>query len=306
MRPPCRPSSDCRFAGIALAARERIRRVTRRLLYHCFWNFYDYLGTYLLLGLGSAAAVVGLLFVGGGLATVIPAAGAGIALLTLAAAIALKAWLSAGFFAFATRAAKDEPARLPHFREGARRLFPAYLKLGLLWVAVVAVIVSNIWFYSRMAGTLESSGLRLALAGASMLFLWVGVGLTLCMFCTAGVPARFPEERRLASVLRRGMMLFALAPGLWVGVGLLYTVVLILCVLSVVGLIFALPLLAVLVTTALEIVLRFVDDLSAARTQLGDGQSVRAYKRRALELGWEWEYRQPRRTLRELIKPWES
>ncbi len=282
--------------------------MTRRLLYHCFWNFYDYLGTYLLLGGGSVLVLSFILFAGAGLAMVVSGGliQAVIAVLTAGLLVTASAILLAGFQAFATRGAKDEPARLPDFKSGARRLFRPYLKVLFVLFLTLVVVISNVWFYGRIGATVGSPEVRMGLAAASMVFIWGGAALFLYSFVILAVPARFPEDTRLWPTIRRGTMLFALAPGLWLIVAILFTVAAVFCFLSVVGAIFLLPIFGTLTATAMDLVIRMVDDLGKARTELGEGKPLRAYKRRALELGWEYEYRQPRRTLRELIRPWET
>lgn len=271
----------------------------RRLLYHFFWNFYDYLGSSLLLGGGGFLAATLLVLGGGAAASLLPAGvpqmlAAGMVLVLL---VGLLGWLLGGFYAFATRAARDEPARMPDFFQGARSLFLPYVKVSAALLILLVVIVSNVAFYLRMGSPVTSA--------VAMFFVWIALGVLFFAPAALAVPARFPEERRLLPILRRGMMLFALAPTLWVVVTILFLVIAIVGFLSVVGSVFLLPVLSILSATALDLVVRMVDDLGRARAELGEGKPVSAYKRRALELGWEWEYRQPRRTLRELIRPWE-
>lgn len=282
--------------------------MTRRLLYHFFWNFYDYLGRYLLLGTASVAGLLTILLAGGFVAALTPSTALKslISAITLLLLLGCGIWFASGTFAFATRGARQEPARLPDFLAGARSLFRSYLKLILTGCITLAVCVSNIWFYQRMAANPGTDpAMRTVLIVASVTFLWILLGLLLYLFCTSAVPARFPDEAGLRPVLRRGALLMALAPGMWIIAAVLYLLIAVVCFLSLIGAIFLLPLLSVLTTTALDISLRLVEDLQTARAQLGDGRSVREYKKRGLELGWEWEYRQPRRTLRELIRPWE-
>lgn len=280
----------------------------RRLLYHFFWNFYDYLGSYLLLGFTAVLALLVATLVGGSVAALVPvvAAKAVISGVTLLLLLGIALWFTSGIYAFAARAARQDPARLPDFVTGTRLFFRIYLKLGVSALLVLGICISNIWFYQRMAAAPDiSPSMRTVLIIASVMFVWICMGFCLFLFCTSAVPARFAEESTVKAVVRRGAMLLALAPGMWTFGALLYLFLALLCALSLVGSIFLLPLLAVITTTALEIAVRLVEDLRASREELGEGRSLREYKKRALELGWEWEYRQPRRTLRELIRPWE-
>ena len=138
-----------------------------------------------------------------------------------------------------------------------------------------------------------------------MLFFWIGVGLWLFVHPLLAVPAWFEDERAIRGIARKAFILFLLAPFFWIWVALFFAVILAICILSVLGVLFVLPLLASLTASALAIVVRHADYLAEARAELGEGKTIADYKRRAVEKAWEWEYQQPRRTFRELIKPWE-
>lgn len=286
-----------------------------RFFSRSFWNFYDYLGTYLLLG-----AVVFLAFAGLAFSAVLAASSVSagwvrllVAFVPAAAAFCLLAAGFAGMFEFATVAARDDAARIRHFREGVAGLFRAYAKfLAVALVAAVVVIANVAWYakWSSGGGEPGSPGLaqapRFALFCAAMLFVWIGAALTVFFPAAVAAPARYGPETGTRASMKKAFVLFVLSPGFWFGVTLWLVALLALCAISVAGVVFALPVLAAFSTTALETASRNAEFLVKAREELGDGKSVRAYKARAAELAEEWYALQPRRTLRELIRPWEQ
>jgi hypothetical protein len=281
--------------------------MTRRLFYHFFWNFYDYLGAYTVYGAGFTLPLLFLAMAGVFAAGRVGSPAGGLVLLVLTALVLIlyAALATGGFYRYASIAARDEPARWADFRLGMRRHLKVYLKLLLVVAVAVTLIVANINFYSRFAASGGSGGASLGFMVASMIFFWVGVALWLFLHPALVAPAWFDEPARLRPAMRKAVILFVLAPGFWIGVAIFFLVLLALCVLSVIGVLFILPILATLSATAFSIVVRHADYLGEARAEMGDGRSVREYKRRAIEMASEWEYQQPRRTFRELIKPWE-
>ncbi|MCX7017726.1 MAG: hypothetical protein WCK47_11805 [bacterium] len=279
----------------------------RRLLYHFFWNFYDYLGGYLLTGAATTAAVFLLLIAAGGIGRAIhtPWLQLAIVILVGLGGLAVIAAAFAGIFCMATRAARDEAARLPHFWTGARTLFRRCLVLLIVAAVVFVLVAANVVFYLKLGGQAQSSTARAACFAVSMLFLWIGFGMYAYLPAACAALARFDTEQRLRTVLRKGFMLFAIAPMLWFFASVFFLALAVLCVISVLGMIFLIPLYAALATSALDIAVKHAEYLSAARNELGERRQLSAYRRRAVELAWEWEYRQPRRTFRELIRPWE-
>lgn len=307
----------------------------RRLLYHFFWNFYDYLGTYLAAGALVTGVLLGTFAGLGSLSAMIPAVAVQVALLVVVAFVLFFAKMLglAGIFALADRAARDQVARWKHFRAGLGRLFVPYVKLGLLVLLAFVVIAANVAFYFHLSGSTEGVVARLGLFAAGMLFVWVGLGLMVYVMVAMAVVARYnqpaaaddenteeseegggeeaegqppaPESMGLKAVLKRAFMLFALAPMLWVFVFVFFALLMSVCIISVLGFVFVMPIYAVLSCTALDIVIRHANYLAEARTELGDGKPLGVYNRRALQLAWDWELREPRRTLRELIRPWD-
>lgn len=278
----------------------------RRLLYHLFWNFYDYLGSFTLYGIAFTLPLFGLILAGVYTAGHVgsPLFGVFLLGLTLVVALVFVAAGFGGFFAFAACAARGEPARWPVFRSGMASLFKRYLSVLVLVGIAVSLLVANIMFYSKFSHG-ASPGMAMGFLVAAMLFFWLGVGLWVFLHPVLAAPAWFPDESRIRPLLRKAFILFVLAPVFWFFVGLVFLVFLGLAVLSVVGVLFVLPLFATLTTTGLSIVARHAEYLAEARGELGDGRAISEYKRRAVEKALEWEARQPRRTFRELIKPWE-
>jgi hypothetical protein len=279
----------------------------RRLLYHFFWNFYDYLGSYLLLGFACSTACF-VIALGGVYLVQVPASGilyiALLAVVGVAASIAVAASM-AGLFAFATRASRDEPARLIHFREGLKAYWVPYLKLILVGCAGILIVSANIAFYTHLAGKAVTPAGRSGFVVAAMLFFWIGAGLFLFLHPLLATPARFSAVFRLVPTLRKAFVLLAIAPQLWIATAVLFSAIAVLCVISVAGLLFVMPVFASLTSTALDISVRHAEFLATAREVLGPGRRLAEYRRKAVELGWDRECSLPRRTLRELIKPWE-
>lgn len=278
-----------------------------------FWNFYDYLGTYLLLGALIFLASAGLAMAAAMLASLAAPVWLRLLLAVLPSAAAFCV-LSAGFagmFEFATAAARDEAARSRHFREGMARLFVPYAKFLLLTLGAAVVLVANIVWYAKMSSAPESPDspgmappLRFALFCAAMLFVWVSAALAVFFPAAAAATARYGPGLRAS--LKKAFVLFVLSPGFWFAVAVWLAFLAALCAISVAGVVFVIPLLAAFSTTALDTASRNAEFLVKARNELGEGKSVRAYKARAAEIAEEWYAQQPRRTLRELIRPWEQ
>ncbi|MCX7716802.1 MAG: hypothetical protein N2111_00140 [Candidatus Sumerlaeaceae bacterium] len=279
-----------------------------RFLGRFFWNFYDYLGGNLLLGTVVTFAFFATLYAANRVLAIPCAAWIRVAFMALlgAAGLCILAAGGAGLGAFATRAARDEAARLAHFKAGISGLFWVYLKLLLLSLFVAAIVSANILFYGGLARTAASVAAKIGFVSVAMLFAWGGLALGVYSVAVFGAPARYGPEAGLRETLRRTVVLFFVTPGLWllvtVFVGLLWA----LCALSIVGVVFVLPILATASSTALHLAAEQAQFLAQAREDLGPGHPVRVYRRRAAELTEAADARRPRRTLRELIRPWEA
>lgn len=280
--------------------------MTRRLLYHFFWNFYDYLGSYLLFGAGGGIAVLLLLWVGSLVwnVTSLPAVRVVVLGVVVFACTLILIGLFAGTFGFAVKAAQEQPARIVHFKQSVAALFGRYTKLLILLALAATLIAVNIVFYQRFAAV-SSPGLRSAFFVASMLFVWIMVAVIMYSQPLLATAARFPEQMKTKQLLRKAFIYFALAPGFWFISTVLFGLIAFGCLASLVGTLFLVPLLAAQATSALEIVVQYAENLGRAKEELGQGRSLSQYRKRAAELGWEWELQQPRRGFRDLIKPWE-
>lgn len=278
----------------------------RRLFYHFFWNFYDYLGSYLILGALCAGSFLGVLAIASALhsAVHVPAVLLALRIVALVACVIIAGAGLAGTYAFATRAAHEEPARLPDFRLGIVQLTGPYLKLLLLSLFTMAVVCANVVLYIRMAGQMASPFLHNLFYILSMVFVWTGLGVFAYIHVLFATPAQFPENPSLRRLLRKAFILFMLAPGTWLFVAMFSLLLTVVCIVSVIGIIFLLPLIATLSATAHRLLVQHVEFLEQAREELGQ-RPVAEYKRRARELARLWEEQQPHRGFRELIKPWE-
>ncbi|MGI8908668.1 MAG: hypothetical protein ACR2IE_19525 [Candidatus Sumerlaeaceae bacterium] len=275
----------------------------RRFFYHLFWNFYDYLGTYLVFGAAFSLSVLLLVTSVGSLGGSV---GSNVIRFSLIAAAAIGSWLLlsaalAGFMPFALRAARDHTPRVPELLRYMRENLRRYCWLLLLVSAGAALIGVNVVFYFRMSVAAKGS---VAMVGTVLgaVFFWLGFAAFTYATVLVVVAA---EKSTLRTLARRAFMAMALAPGLWVATMVTLIGGIALCLLSRVGIVFVLPWFATGAATAYHIVEQHADYLSEAREAIGPDQSVSAYRKKALDLAWQWELRQPRRTLRELIKPWE-
>jgi len=279
-----------------------------RFLGRFFWNFYDYLGTHLLLG--TLAILLGLAPIYGATLVLRAPLPVSLSLLILGLVIAVEtavvSAVSAGFGAFATRAARDEAARLVHFKAGAAGLFAPYLKLALLAALAAAVVAANIMFYGGLARAAESMPAKIGFVSLAMLFAWGGLALLIYAFVAFAAPARYGREVTLREALHRAVVLFFLMPGTWLGVTVFVIFVSAVLAVSIVGMVFLWPVLATASTTAFHLAAEHAQHLAKAREEMGAGHPVWAYRRRAAELAEEADARRPRRTLRELIRPWEA
>jgi len=273
----------------------------RRLVYHCFWNFYDYLGTYSISGVALtalyliAAEVCVWIFPGNpifaALAFALPA------LAVSAAGVSL-------LVPFAAKAARGEPARYPDLIAGIRTQLVTALKFILVYFGFAAILAGNIAFYflmgRRHAGS--ATGMIATSLGAALIWVflaWWIAGFPAASCCDGVVRLTFRQW------FRKSILLLALAPGVWISAAFMLALVIVLGALSRVGIVFILPCFACFSCTAAWIVGQHAELLDEARNQIGAGKKVGEYRRMAQQLGFEWEMRQPRRTFRELIKPWE-
>ena len=279
----------------------------RRFLYYFFWNFYDSLGTYLLAGMlitfpGFALYIF---------FTFMASAASGVFLqgvVVLTGTIVMSAIVilaTAAMFHFADIASRDEPARWVHFRQGMRLLWRRFTIAWLAYGTAVLIAATNILFYLKITPTLESPTVRLATVFATILFIWFSAGILVFGLPYFASMARFGTEERWRASARKAFVVFALAPFYWVGVAGFIGSLLVLAIASIAGVVFALPLIASGSATALNEIVVYTEFLTKAREELGENQTVSAYRRKALLLVFEAEARKQHRGFRDLIKPWE-
>lgn len=272
----------------------------RRFLYWSFWNFYDYLGTYFIVGATSTFLLLGCIAAAGQL---VSSSGILFGLLSLFCWVLLSA-LMAGTFYFADKAARDLPARWPDIVTGIKQLSRRYAVCLLLIALGAVVTMANIAFYSSIARGVTGAA-AIALTAFAAAFLWLGLGAACYALVLLATAAGLPGNSTYREVLRRSFMSLALTPGLWLFLLFGFTLFTLGCIWSRIGIIFILPFVACGATTARRLVEQYAEHLAEAHTTLGPGKPLSAYKAKAREAGLAWEYRQPRRTLREMIKPWE-
>jgi hypothetical protein len=300
--------------------------MTGRLLYHFFWNFYDHLGVLALAGvvqaLASMAAIACLLWV----SPYIPLpVSVGLATATSGLLLAVP---SAGMLYFAAKAAGGETARLPDFIAGIRHYWARVLLVTILFAAAALITVVNARFYFSVDTQQTSRGVQfgaMLLAGLHGWLLVLLAYLAAPVFCavTAGesnvapqeeesyvdpdVPQTQPSPQKLSlrHCLRRALFSVALTPSIWIIVLLSGVILLALCWWSKIGLLVYLPLMAVMAQTAFFLSGQYAGFLAKAKHDLGPTASYRNLKSHAFDMALQWEHAQPRRTAKELIRPWE-
>lgn len=275
----------------------------QRFLYHAFWNFYDCMGTlvlggvvHTLLALGIFAA--GLSFNNEFLSTF--SITAGIAVIQV---ILLSVVLS-GLLPYCARAARGEPARWRHLLWGINGNLRVGAILGI-WMIVLVVLSLNFFLYIKLQAQVSSAGFRLILITINSLIGWTL--LVLCMLLAPWLCAATASEDKikLIAVFKQGLIAAALLPGVWIFLSITGFLLLGIGAVIKVGVLLFVPVMASCSQTAYYLAMRQASFLMNAKEELGTGCPLRAYKRRANEIALQWEYRQPRRSLKELVRPWE-
>lgn len=275
-----------------------------RFAYHAFWNFYDYLGTLCLFGTAYALAVLGILILSAQVGAAFGTA-AGLGFLIAGELLVTTVMVSA-LMPYCARAGRGEPARWAHLIPALKRHWVSVGKVLLVWAAVMAILIVNFTFYSRLQNQLEPGPLRMGLLGINSVIGWLGILLQVFLpVWLSAATATSDRSGRLKDSFRSGLMAFALAPALWILVYMLIVLVIVSGLYTRITFIFVLPVFASLSQTAYHLAVQYVGFIAEAREELGDNLPVRQYKSRAKEMAMTWEYRQPRRTMKELIRPWE-
>ena len=279
----------------------------RRFLYYFFWNFYDSLGTYLLAGMlvtfpGFILYIFFAFMNSAASGILLQAVTVTLGIIVMSALLVLS---TSAIFHFADISSRDEPARWFHFRQGMLLLWPRFAVAWLVYGGALLITATNILFYLKITPTLASSSARLVTVFLTILFVWLAAGILVFGLPYFASMARFSTEERWRGSARKAFVVFALAPFYWVGVAVFIVSLLVLAIASIAGTIFVLPLIASGSATALNEIVVYTDYLTKARQELGENQTVRAYRRKALEMVTEAEARKQHRGFRDLLKPWE-
>lgn len=276
-----------------------------RLLYHVFWNFYDYLGSYLLIGAISCLPLFLLVYVLAAFSSFFVSGVAGIIVLILLLLLlgACVAAVVAGTLNFATVAARDDPARFPHFKTGAKQLLKPVGKVVFVVALAYGIDVVAAWFYLMLSGRMGPGTLRLIVFVLGILFAWLAILGSFYTLALMGAVGRAPALSFRQHV-RRAFIAFVVAPVLWIPAGIMFFAATALCIVSVVGVVFWIPITATIAATAMAMSASYIEVLSATKEQKPDA-TPRQLRLAAVEGFLDAEAAKPQRTLRELIRPWE-
>lgn len=273
----------------------------RRFCYHAFWNFYDYLGTHTLVGSLYVLILLGLLV----LLSLLPLPVGGSFIIGLLIALILTSVAIAALYPFSARVALGEHPRLPQLLGGLSKHLKQVAVVYLLWTIFAIVLIFNLFFYSKVQQEATQAGFQTALIILSAVVGWIAFAWALLMsplHCAATYPS---AEHSLRKVLSRAIMVFTLSPLMWILLLVIAATILLVGIYTRVGLIFVLPVMASLGQTAYHLCVQYAGFLTQARTDIGADRPLKEYRKRANELAWQWEHEQPRRTFKELIRPWE-
>ncbi len=276
-----------------------------RLFYHAFWNFYDYLGTLTLVGALHTLLALGIAAATAAFADVNTAGGKiAIGIMFLLQFVLVVIVLS-GLLPFCAKAARNEPARWPDLKQGVMNQWPRVAATLGIWLLVLLLLAVNFLFYLRINARVESSGAQIALVIVTASVAWLTLAWLFfgCPWFCASTSTN--EKNGLKQSLAKALMVIALLPGTWITAFVILILTFATGLYTYIGFIFFLPILASIGQTAYGLSVQYAGFLTIAREELGEQVKLRQYKRRARELVWEWEHRQPRRTFKELIRPWE-
>lgn len=274
-----------------------------RFFYHGFWNFYDRLGTLVLLGTAYALAVLGITVLAFanplGLVPVVAFAVSGLLIIVITALCA------SGLGYHCWRTANGFSATVADIKRGMGLHWKRMLLILLLWALAEVILLVNLQFYKALAAQATGGVSQVASFVGITVAGWLVVMLLYLLPPTVAAVTGSAERQGLKATLKRGIMVGILTPGPWVTTGVVLVALFVSGFFLRLPWIFVLPVLCSLGQTAMVLALQQVGFLQQATDELGAGQSIGAYKAKARQLTLEWEARQPRRTLKELIKPWE-
>ncbi len=270
-----------------------------RLCYHWFWNTYDYLGTLLLLALLPT-----LVFFLGLFPALVMGPPWNIIFYLIPCCI-LTLLVFAALLRFCARAANGEPVRIRDVSQGVKQSWGRVLFLSAMLVVAAIVSYMNFRIYLSLDFSSQSRGIQLfvmilaGLQGWLLLLVLFFAWPVLCAATADDTPYKFRQN------LSQALLAVTLTPGLWITFFLIATTFFIICAWSQVGLLLYLPFTTTLAHSAWFLSLQQVQFLAQSRQHLGSSASFSDMRKHARDLADEWEAATPRRTFKELVKPWE-
>lgn len=278
----------------------------RIFYYRLFWAIYDYLGTLTLSGLLVFLPFVGVL---AGLASVASRfRGPQGAMAVVIVLSLLVLWLVASLSLLAGLAlqiVRDMPARLLEAIMGIRLKFRRMASYVGVVLGGGVVIASNVAFYFKLAKEFDGP-MEFAFLSLAVFFLVLGGCWPIFAMTSMGGCTLLGCGETMSHILRESVKFIVIAPRLWLAAFGTFVSVALLGALSVLGLLYILPLWILISSLAWRLEEEFVAQLRRASQELGPGHSVRAYARRAQESLLEAEWRRPPRTWKDIFKPWET
>lgn len=275
-----------------------------RFLYHGFWNFYDHLGTLILWGTVHALLALGIIVCGVSLLpenTNILLAWSGIGFIQ----ISLLTAVLAALMPYCARAARGEPARWPDLLHGLKTKWASIAINLMVWVLVVVVLCFNFILYIKLQNQITSPVFHTLLIVIDAIIGWTILGLCILLPSWLCAITAYRENTKIRTAIGRSMMAIALLPGVWICSVFIGLILIIIGVYTRIGLVLLVPILCSFSQTAYYLTAQYADFLTLAKEKLGENQPLKAYKKAANEIACEWEHRQPRRTFKELIRPWD-
>ncbi len=170
---------------------------------------------------------------------------------------------------------------------------------------MVLVVGANVVFYTAVAGNKDlSQTMRLGASTVGMLVAWISaVGLFFFWGGISGSGERPPSGP--VDAVRRGFEVVMLAPRAWFAALLTLLCLTVLSVISVLGIVGITALAAMFGVAASSVAVEHREFLLKARGELGPEADLGAVERRAAEFWAAYDAKQPVRTLRQLLRPWE-
>jgi len=272
------------------------------LLYRSFWGLYDQMGKLVvagvLFGLTLFSGFLVALEVAGRFG-VLPALITGMALLIIAFGVCFSAIMPV-----ATAAAAERPAAWRMFLAGLKQNVLRTSVLGAGFSLILLILMINIRFYAQALNLAPGSLLKYGFLIAFVLSGWIAIFVMVLgwpVLCALNLEA---NNLTFSNAIKAAFVRIIITPGLWLAVSC--------CALVITGLTFwfppavflFLPVIAVMAQVSWDISGQYMTFLAEAKHQDPEGTIV-TIRKRARILFSEYEARQPKRGIKELIKPWE-